>query len=397
MKTVAWLVPSLIEGSGGHRTILQNAEYLQAHGYRTVIYLENNDGMGARTSPSDHVWNIFGYRFADVRVGWGEIEPCDIVFATVWYSAKVVRDLRFACRKLYFVQDWEAAFNPMGDTYLMAENSYRYGLSPVTIGRWLRHELNERFSIQGAHFDFCADTSIYRPLSNVEKELAICFICQPEKPRRGANLGIETLGIVKHVMPDVKIYLYGSRARTNVWFEHTDLGLLDLHECNALYNRSAVGFCISSSNPSRIPFEMMAAGLPVVELHRENTLYDLPENASLLCDQNPESLAEGLLTLLRDAPRRAEMGRAASAFMVDRPLEMGMRQFLQAVQEISEKPLRDGFAAVSIEPTYRSAPIVATPFLNSTSSDYREVVRQAHRNSRKPTALKRFLSSFRSV
>ncbi|KVN96266.1 hypothetical protein WJ69_02850 [Burkholderia ubonensis] len=279
----------------------------------------------------------------------------------------------------------------------MAENSYRYGLAPVTIGRWLRHELDTCFNTASAHFDFCADTSIYRPLPNVQKELAICFICQPDKPRRGANLGIEALGIVKHVMPDVQIYLYGSRSRANVWFEHTNLGLLDLHECNALYNRSAVGFCISSSNPSRIPFEMMAAGLPVVELHRSNTLYDLPEDATLLCDQNPESLAEGLLSLLRDEARRTEMGRAATTFMADRPLESGMRQFLSAVQEIEAKPLREGFAAVAVEPLYRTAPVVASPFLNSVSLKHQEAARQMHRRARKPNALQRFLSSFKAA
>ncbi|WP_321879275.1 rhamnosyltransferase WsaF family glycosyltransferase [Paraburkholderia bannensis] len=371
MAKISWLVPSLIEGSGGHRTILQNAEYLQRNGFSTTIYLENSNGMSSKGSAADFVESVFGYRFEDVRIGWDAIEPCDLVVATVWYSAKVVRDIAFPCRKLYFVQDWEAAFNPMGDTYLMAENSYRYGLTPITIGRWLRHELDARFSVKGAHFDFCADTSIYRPLSNVQKELAICFICQPEKPRRGAHLGIEALGIVKHLMPEVKIYLYGSRTKANVWFDHIDLGLLDLNECNALYNRSAVGFCISSSNPSRIPFEMMASGLPVVELHRENTLYDLPQGATLLCDQTAESLAEGLITLLRDEGRRASMSRAAVEFMADKPLEFGMKQFVQAVREIEARPIRSSLDGASIEPIYTDTPVVASPFVSSLPKDYK--------------------------
>jgi O-antigen biosynthesis protein len=371
MKTISWLVPSLIEGSGGHRTILQNAEYLQKNGYPTIIYLENANGIGSGMSAADYIFKIFGYRFNEVRVGWESIQPCDFAIATVWFSARVVRDLSFPCRRLYFVQDWEAAFNPMGDTYLMAENSYRYGLTPITIGRWLCHELDKRFSVKGRYFDFCADTSIYRPLPNVQKELAIAFICQPEKPRRGAHLGIEALGIVKHLMPEVKIYLYGSRSKTNVWFDHTDLGLLGLQECNALYNRSAVGFCISSSNPSRIPFEMMAAGLPVVELHRENTLYDIPEGAGLLCDQTPESLAEGLLTLLRDEPRRAAMSKIGVEYMATRPLEFGMQQLLEIIRDIESKPLKSEIEGITAEPIYRSTPVVASAYVNSLPSDYR--------------------------
>ena len=103
-------------------------------------------------------------------------------------------------------------------------------------------------------------------------------------------------------MPKVKIYLYGSSqsAKGSIWFEHEHLGLLKLYDCNELYNRCAVGLCLSSSNPSRIPFEMMAAGLPVVELWRENNLYDLSPKAVSLSDQTPESLAEGILRLLAD-------------------------------------------------------------------------------------------------
>jgi hypothetical protein len=94
-------------------------------------------------------------------------------------------------------------------------------------------------------------------------------------------------------MPDVKIYLYGSSINDSLWFEHENLGLLDLASCNELYNKCSVGLCISSSNPSRIPFEMMNAGLPVVEVWRVNNLYDFNEEAMLLCKQTRKVLLQG--------------------------------------------------------------------------------------------------------
>ena len=57
---------------------------------------------------------------------------------------------------------------------------------------------------------------------------------------------------------------------------------------------------MSASNPSRIPFEMMASGLPVVELYRENNLYDFPNDGCLLADSTPEAIANALLTILDD-------------------------------------------------------------------------------------------------
>jgi hypothetical protein len=355
MATIAWLVPTLLEGSGGHRTILQHADLLQRQGHQCVLYFEDNQYLSAREVKHD-IQRLFGLRFADVRLGWSNIRPADLVFATIWYSAKIVRDLQFPCIKSYFVQDYEAWFHPIGDGFLMAENSYRYGLHPICIGRWLPTQLKSRFDVRAGSFDFCADLSTYRRLPDVKKEHAVCFVFQPEKTRRCAQFGLEALGMVKHLMPDATIYIYGSRDPGDIWFDHKHLGMLGLEECNRLYNRCAVGLCLSTSNPSRIPFEMMAAGLPVVELYRENNLYDLPDDAILLCDPTPESLAEGLLRVLNDPPLAAAMGEAGLAFMATRSMEKGFTQFLETVEGLLQGK---GLPEAVIEPMYRRAPVVA--------------------------------------
>ncbi|ADE16650.1 conserved hypothetical protein [Nitrosococcus halophilus Nc 4] len=355
MASIAWLIPSLIEGSGGHRTFLQHADYLQQQGHRCLLYLENPEQFSSARLRKD-IKRMFGYDFQEIHAGWSNIQPVEMVFATVWYSARVVRDLPFPCVKAYFVQDFEAQFNPMGDGYLMAENSYRYGLYPITIGRWLPALLDRQFGVAASHFDFCADLGIYRPLPEPKRELAVCLIYQPDKPRRCAELGIETLGIVKHCMPEVKVYLYGSKASGRVWFEHKNLGLLSLEDCNHLYNRCTVGLCISSTNPSRVPFEMMAAGLPVVEAHRDNTLYDFPEEAVLLCEPTPESLAQGVMDVLASPERAQAMGRAGSAYMASRPLEYGLEQFQATVNQL----LMGAQSARSAPtPLYRRSALVA--------------------------------------
>ncbi|MCB1894125.1 MAG: glycosyltransferase family 4 protein [Rhodocyclaceae bacterium] len=334
MASFAWFIPRLIEGSGGHRTMLEHARALETRGHRCHLYLEgshSDPGRGAR-----QIEELFGYRFERVSYGWEAVEPADAAVATIWYSAAIVRNLPFECARLYFVQDWEACFNPMGDAFLMAENSYLYGLTPITIGRWLTHELGSRFGVPAYYFDFGANLDIYRPLPAIEREKVVCFIYQPDKPRRCSRIGIEALGIVKHRMPDTRIVLYGSspKDKGNIWYEHEHLGLLSLDECSALYNRSAVGLCLSSSNPSRIPFEMMAAGLPVVELWRENTLYDFPEAAMALSHQTPECIAESILRLLDAPDQRSAMGQAGAAFMRARPLALETEQFCNAAESV---------------------------------------------------------------
>jgi glycosyltransferase involved in cell wall biosynthesis len=338
MTDIAWLIPRLGVGSGGLRTILQHAHALEKAGYCCHLYIEGN---GKQSRASEFVESMFGYHFAHIYFGWDQVEPADMAIATVWYSAKIVRDLPFACPKAYLVQDYEPLFNPMGYAYLMAENSYRYGLVPITVGRWLKHVLASHFDLPAYHLDFGADTRTYRPLGDVEGERAVCFIYQPEKLRRCSRLGIEALGIVKHYMPEASIYLYGSPVgeERDVWFEHKNLGLLSLEECNRLYNRCAVGLCLSSSNPSRIPFEMMAAGLPVVDLWRENNLFDFPPEAVSLSEQTPESLAANIIRLLRDKQTLERMSKAGVKYIESRGLHSESVQFITVVEQILAEKL----------------------------------------------------------
>ena len=333
----AWVLPSLIEGSGGHRTILQNVQYLIRKGYECDVYVEDKGEVKNSEELRRQAETLFGKHNCRFILGYDIQGEYDIIFATAWFTAKVVRDCNSKAVKAYFIQDFEALFNPMGDGYILACNSYGYGLKPVTIGRWLSHKMQTEYHTPSRYFDFCADRRIYRPLSEAKKEHAICFVYQPDKPRRCSVLGIEALGIVKFLRPDVKIYLYGSNIKGNVWFEHENLGIIPLEKCNALYNKCEVGLCISSSNPSRIPFEMMAAGLPVVDLYMENNFFDMPNEGVRLAHTTPESIAQALIEILDHPEQAAQMSEAGKRYMADKDLEHGFEQFYAAVSDMAAR------------------------------------------------------------
>ena len=333
----AWVLPSLIEGSGGHRTILQNVQYLIRKGYECDVYVEDKGEVKNSEELRRQAETLFGKHDCRFILGYDIQGEYDLIFATAWFTAKVVRDCNSKAVKAYFIQDFEALFNPMGDGYILACNSYGYGLKPVTIGRWLSHKMQTEYRTPSRYFDFCADRRIYRPLPEAKKEHAICFVYQPDKPRRCSVLGIEALGIVKFLRPDVKIYLYGSNIKGNVWFEHENLGIIPLEKCNALYNKCEVGLCISSSNPSRIPFEMMAAGLPVVDLYMENNFYDMPNEGVRLAHTTPESIAQALIEILDHRETAAEMSEAGKRYMADKDLEHGFEQFYAAVSDMAAR------------------------------------------------------------
>ena len=272
---------------------------------------------------------------AGVYVGFDIQKDYDLMFATGWQTIDFVRRLP-AKKKAYFIQDFEPWFFPMGDQYLITENSYRYGFLPVSIGKWLAHKMQSEFNTPAEYFDFGADLNIYKPLENIKKENAICYVYQPEKSRRCDYIGLKALKLVNRARPDVKIYLYGSSIETNFDFECENLHIIPIEKCNELYNKCKVGLCLSASNPSRIPFEMMAAGLPVVELYRENNIYDMPDEGVLLSEPTPEAIASAIIHLLDNKEESKKMSEFGTKYMQDYPLEKGFKQFLKAVEDMLE-------------------------------------------------------------
>ncbi len=339
-KNIAIVFPYPVMGSGGHRTVIQNANALVKYGHIVDIYVEE-DFVSTNEEMKKMIEDYYGKCLADVYVGIKMRKEYDLVFATAWTTAEAVRYLNVP-NKAYFIQDFEPWFEPMGNSYIKAENSYRYGFKFVTIGKWLSHKISTEFSQPAKYFDFCADLNVYHKRNDVEKENAICFIYQPEKWRRCADLGENALRIVKKLRPDVKIYLYGSKVEKELDFDAENLHIIPIEKCSEIYNKCKVGLCISSSNPSRIPFEMMACGLPVVELYRENNLYDMPDDAVLLAESNAESLATAILKVLDDEKLQVKMSNAGLKYMANKDLSYGFEQFTDAVMDMLEDNYKTG-------------------------------------------------------
>lgn len=324
---IAWLVPFPIKGSGGHRTIFSHIQNLINRGHLCHVYVGDEEKQGLQpTELQELVEDYFGPCAASFHVGYQISEHYDLAVATAWWTAPIVAHLTNARNKIYFVQDFEPWFHPMGDQFILAENTYRLGLVPVTIGRWLAHLMRDRYNTPSYFFEFTADQTTYKPLPEIEKQKAICFVFQPEKPRRCPAIGRDALAIVKHHCPDIRIYTFGSEEPPDFWFDHSHLGILSLEQCNILYNRCCVGLCLSSSNPSRIPFEMMAAGLPVVDFYADNTIYDLPDHAVLLSERDPAIIADALVRILNSNSLQQSMHRAGQDFMLHRHADQEYEQ-----------------------------------------------------------------------
>lgn len=367
-RKIAWIAPPLMKGSGGHRTIFQNLTYIAKFGYESDIYFEVSESITSEKA-KQQITDYYGkVSFKNIYIGTKLQERYDLVIATGWHTAEAIK-VADCPHKAYFIQDYEPWFYPVGTDHIATQQTYQFGFDSITIGRWLAQKIQNESHQSVAYFDFCADLNIYHHDQSA-KENAICCVYQPEKDRRCSDLLLMALHMVKAQRPDLTIYLYGSTTKANVNFEVTELGIISPEKCNDIYNKCCLGVSMGATNPSRIPFEMMAAGLPVVDLYRENNLYDLPNQATTLARPNPHALATTILELLANPACRNQMSQSGVDFMHERPLEKGYQQFLSALNDIFAKRK---FKQVKLKPIYREPTIHNSRFLHLNNVKYQQL------------------------
>lgn len=324
MSVLDVLLPTPLRGSGGLRTVIVNAAALTASGHTVRLHVQSQrrtrNGAGRMRA-----WFPVGR--CQVQQGWPQSLPdSDAVMATTWFSAPHAAGVPTSGRRLYFVQDYEPSFHPAGDLAVAAAGTYLLGLQTLVIGSWLQHKLLQDHGVDAASVPFTADLRTYWPGPG-ERKPRVVAIYQPDKPRRCPDLVRRTLARV--LGSGLEVVTVGGTKDPRLGEGHRHLGIVDTGTLADLYRSSAAGLCISASNPSRVPFEMMACGLPVVEAHLPNTVFDFPEGACLLARPDPESLARALVRAAGE-PWRGELG---VSYMRDRDASQEQLRFARFVAE----------------------------------------------------------------
>lgn len=335
---IATLVPSFRRGSGGHATIVSLMRALQERGHRVSLWLEDCEGRHARESAA-LTKKSFAEFFAAGTLeelhtdtsGWS---GADVVLATGWQTVPRALLLPGATARAYLVQDHEPDFYPSSAQSLWAQWTYRQGLHCIAASPWLADVLRTRYGASATPFDLALDHSVYRPSQNGRRtDDLVVFYARAVTPRRGVPLGLLALDELARRRPDVEIALFGEDRPLDVPFRHTNLGLLDAHALADLYSRATVGMVLSLTNPSLIGLEMMACGLPCVELASEPMLATFGADGPLqLAEPDPLALCSALERMLGDRAERERNTMAGLDLMITRTWSSSAAQVEQGLQ-----------------------------------------------------------------
>jgi O-antigen biosynthesis protein len=342
---VAVLVPPFQRGSGGLSTILALVGEMAGRGHSCSLWLEDPHRRAPESGPrvEKRLRDYFGPVRAEVHSGFSEWEGTDVVVATGWETVPRALLLPDCGARAYFVQDYEPDFFPASAERRWAEESYRQGLPHVTAGPWLAYLLRERYGAVATHLDLGVDHDTYRPQPMARRDDTVVFYARRATPRRAVPLGLLALAELHRRRRDVRLVLFGEEHPIRTSFPYRHAGILSEPELAELYSEATVGVSLSLTNYSRVSQEMMACGLPCVELDTPSVRAALGEDdAVTLAPFDPLGLADAIDQLVQDRLLRERRSETARRIVAGRTWERAAGQFEQglrdAVPEGSETP-----------------------------------------------------------
>lgn len=321
VKTLTWLLPNLVSGSGGHRNVFRLANLLQGSEFTCQIFF-----YGEVRDAKELLESInLNYGLANFSVidQLSDLRSADVLIGVHNSSIPFIK--RVASRKskiAYLVQDFEPWFNPMSESYLNALSTYfEDDISIFTSGEWMARKIEETTGKIVPHFDFPVDKEIYRNKPEVRRD-GIIFFAKQDTPRRLYEVGKRLIVEIRKAVPETKVEYYGSADIKDQGLPGINVGLLPtLDDLANKYRHAKIGIAFSPTNPSLVPYEMMACGLPVIDIDIPGSpMFKYGESKLLQpSDYSLEAMCAKAVTLLGDKRIWNETSEAGIEFIKSMP------------------------------------------------------------------------------
>jgi glycosyltransferase involved in cell wall biosynthesis len=340
---IAVVIPQFRRGSGGHHTIADLVRCLEARGHHVDLWLEDDEGRHANESPTEteaFFKGFFGPVAARLCRNFERAGEADVVVATGWQTVPRVLSFPGARARAYLVQDHEPEFYGASAERLWAEWSYGQGLHCICASPWLAGEIAERYGASATSFDLGVDHAHYKPLPTHRRDDLVLAYARAVTPRRAVPLVLLAMEELHRRRPDVEIALFGEARPIATPFPYRDLGVMAPPALAHAYASAAVGVVASLTNPSLVPTEMLACGLPVVDVASESMVATFGADGPIeLARPDPLSLAGAVERLLDDLLLRAERSRTGMQLAQSRSwsrageqVEHGLREAIRLAQ-----------------------------------------------------------------
>jgi O-antigen biosynthesis protein len=348
--TIAWIVPPWQVGSGGHTTIFRLVRQMESRGHRCAIFVFDPFNMNCLHAEAlrKQIRERFVPVEAEVFLGLDDFHSADVAVATNWWTAYPVRDLPACREKAYLVQDDEPRFYAASSQSIWAEETYRMGYRCVAYTPWMADILRDRYGLEARYFECGTDTDTYSFAGPQAREPGLVAVyARRETERRAVELALAGLATAFERRPGMRVVLFGSNVPVSSPVPCENWGVCPPAQLAELYRRASAGIVFSLTTHSLVAQEMMASGLPVVELEGENVASALGASGErvMLTEPRPDAIADALLEVLDEPERAHSMARRARDFVETRTWERAGDQLEDALRAFLASPRRAPEAA----------------------------------------------------
>jgi glycosyltransferase involved in cell wall biosynthesis len=332
---VAVVLPSLPVGSGGHNVVFQIVLGLEALGHTCSLWVLDGPprlewAAALRRKVRDHYAPVA----APVFRGLGDWYGADVALATSWETAYAVASLPLCRGRAYLLNDHEPEFHPTSVERELAERSYGLGLHGIAGSPWLA-SLYAGYGGRSSAFAYGVDHDVYKPLPVTRRRDTVVFYGRAATPRRAVPLGIAALDTLLARRPGLRVVVFGDREPPDLGFAAEHAGVAAPEALARLFGEGTVGLCLSLTNYSLVPQEMLACGLPCVDLDRPSTrsVYADGDGPVALAALHPDALAAAVERLLDDAGEWERRSRAGLDLVAGRTWARAAEQVEAGVRD----------------------------------------------------------------
>jgi len=337
---LAMVIPPFSRGSGGHNTLFQILTRLEGRGHSCSVWLADPHGEMREVWPAvlrHDIREFFAPLKGPVYKGFDEWQGADVAMATGWQTVHETLGLDHCRARAYIVNDHEPEFYATSTERILAQDTYRHGLHCIAASPWLRDLLIDRYQASADAFQLGVEQAIYRPLPVERRTDTVVYYARHSTPRRAVPIGLMALTELYRRRPDVRIVLFGTTERLHAAFPHEHLGVLSPAQLATLYAQSTAGLCLSLTNFSLMPKEMLACGLPCVELAGVSAESIFGSGGALdLAPLDPHAIADALERLIADRDHWERRSREGVEFVASHTwdqatdeVEAGLRHALR--------------------------------------------------------------------
>jgi glycosyltransferase involved in cell wall biosynthesis len=236
----------------------------------------------------------------------------DVAIATGWQTVYPVMRLHGCRARVYMVNDHEPEFYPTSIETHLAAASYRLGVPCLAGGgEWMARTLTERYGARVLDVVPYGVDDAYRPRLVERRTDTVVLYGRAVTPRRAVALGLMALEHVHRRRPGLRVVVFGDPTPPEAAFPYEHVGLASPGQLAWLYSEATVGVAFSMTNASLVPQDMLACGLPVVDVAGFGTeAVHGPDGPVELAPFDDLAVAAAVERLLDDPGLRAERRRA---------------------------------------------------------------------------------------